>query len=110
MRKKLILGGLLVVFAASCTSAWLMGSWVGGYRERHQRFLDEQNLIAPFLADDPAYAQVTIVESTGPGGGILMFGSVRTKVALERLKAELVRVFGEPRANQLISWANFKVQ
>jgi hypothetical protein len=37
------------------------------YREWHQRYLDERDLLAPVLASDPAFADIIIVEETGPG-------------------------------------------
>lgn len=106
MRKVGIIGGLLVAFCL----AWLAGHWTGGYRERHRRYLHERELITPVLASDPDFENVQVIEETGPGGGILLFGTVRSQVARDRLKAELVRLFGEPRAKYLMEWDGLSVQ
>jgi hypothetical protein len=51
----------------SWAGVWLAGNWAGMYREWHQRYLDERDLLAPVLASDPAFADIIIVEETGPG-------------------------------------------
>src|SRR5262245_59820766 len=110
MRRVIIIVGLLVFLTLSWTSGWVIGLSTGGYRERHQRFLDEQGLLAPILASDSAFENVRVIEETGPGGGIQVFGTVKSAAALERLRAELMRVFGEPRARALLEWASLTVR
>jgi hypothetical protein len=100
MRKVAIIGGLLLAFFLT----WVAGHWTGGYQERHQHYLDERKLIDPILANDADFDGVRIMEETGPGGGILLYGNVKSLAARDRLKAELVRVFGEQRAKVLIEW------
>lgn len=105
MRRPFVLAVVLLgCMAVSGAIGWLSGHWMGEHRERQLHFERERDLIAPFLASDAAYEQVQIVPETGPGGGVLMFGTVKTQAALDRLRAELVRLFGEPRAKDLISW------
>ena len=93
----------------SLACVWFAGWWTGAYQERHQRYLDEYHLLAPVLANDPAFADIKILEGTGPGGGIYLSGSVKGSAAVDRLKAELVRLFGEPRAKELLSGGFFLV-
>jgi hypothetical protein len=97
----------LVFLVVSLMCVWFAGAHTGGYRERHKRYLDEHDLVAPVLASDPAFADIRIGEETGPGGGIFLVGKVKVGPALDRLKAELVRLFGEPRAKDLLSGGYF---
>src|SRR5690242_15979124 len=105
MRKVAVIGGLLLAFFLT----WVAGHSSGGYQERHQRYLNERKLIDPILANDPDLEKVKVIEETGPGGGILMFGSPKSQQARDRLKAELVRLFGEPRAKYLMEWDGLTV-
>jgi hypothetical protein len=102
MRKVAVFGGLWVGLALSCVGGYVVGSWFGHHEERHLRFVHERDLITPVLAGDPAFENVSVLEETGPGGGIILIGTVKTRTALDRLRAELVRSFGEPRANTLL--------
>lgn len=97
----------IVFLLVSLTCAWFAGEWTGGYRERHQRYLNERDLLAPVLANDPAFADIKILEATGPGGGIYLIGSVKVGAPFERLKAELMKLFGEPRAKELLNGPYF---
>jgi hypothetical protein len=102
MRKKLLILGLIVVLILSWPCFWLAGHWTGGYQERHQRFIEERDMVTPFLASDPAFQEVLVLEETGPGGGIFIWGMVKTRAAMEKLQKEVKRLFGEPRGDKLL--------
>jgi hypothetical protein len=99
----IILGIISVPLGLTCVG--LVCAHIAVTREHNQRYLHERNLLAPVLASDPAFADVKIEMDT-LHGGIYLVGSVKVS-ALDRFRAELVRLFGEPRAKVLLSGGFF---
>ena len=98
MRKTLRIGGVF----AGVVVAGLVTLYIGEVRERHQRCDREREIIAPVLSADPAFGRIEMVDDTAPGSGLLLLGPVATSEDRARLRAEVVRKFGEPRADAIL--------
>lgn len=100
-QRRVSIGWLLACLLILCGCTWVIAGHAGEVRERHRRCERERELIAPVLAD-PAFARLEVLDDTAPGGGILLLGPVKTRADLTRLRAEIVRPFGEPRADTVL--------
>src|SRR5262249_571078 len=74
----------------------LVGGLASTRQTYHQRFLEEQEAVAPILAADPAFANVTLIERSS--GGITLGGPVLTHADFAGLRAQVARELGEPRS------------
>ena len=95
--------GLVVVgWLLSCTLCFGCGLAYGllrGTGEAYgRRYDEERDRVVPVLSADPAFARVAL----GPrsDGGISLSGEVPSQADLDRLRAQVARQVGEPRARE----------
>ncbi|HVK17472.1 MAG TPA: hypothetical protein VM533_11020 [Fimbriiglobus sp.] len=101
MRLALIVFGALFAVCAAFYAGWGAGKWYGVHHEFERRFEEERQLASPVLATDPAFRRLLPVNF--PVLGFCLDGPVPTKADHDRLRAEMVRLFGEPRIEHVLS-------
>lgn len=100
------IGISLLLIVAVFLIGLAIGFVVGEHRVYHRTFLEEQKLVFPIVNRRPEFDEVIIDEYSG--GGIYMRGWVKSVNDEKALHAELVRVFGEARAHQLMEHVDVK--
>lgn len=95
MRLILVMIGLVVGLFAGFYFGWEFGQYQEAHREFEQRYRDDRERIDPVLAANPAFRRLTM--SNFPVAGICLGGPVATREDYNRLRAEMVRIFGESR-------------
>ncbi len=73
--------------------AWGLGFLQGGAQIDRARTAEERELLAPVLAADPAFKDVTLEKNSS--GGVYLSGSVPTAADSDRLRALVVKQIGE---------------
>ena len=68
-------------------------------QESERRYEQERELVAPVLAADPAFGRIMTVDF--PVAGICLSGPVETRDDYNRLRAAMIRLFGEPRVGHV---------
>src|SRR5690349_20428313 len=101
MRRALPIAALWVSLGVSCVGGAGVGILLGVRNAYHRQFLEEQRLVEPILASDPAFARVEIHEYSA--GGIWLGGKVKSRSDLERLEAAVTRQIGESRAKLAVT-------
>ncbi|QDV38491.1 hypothetical protein [Tautonia plasticadhaerens] len=91
---------LLGALAVSFGIGWAVGGLQGETNAYHRRFLDDRALLKPILAADPAFSGVEIEELSI--GAASLSGEVDSAEDLDRLRAEVIRVFGESRVEEIM--------
>lgn len=86
---------LIGVFACGVGLGLVIGEG-NGYK---RRFAEEKEIVNRLLDSDRAFGSVTIEMSSS--GGVWLSGSVHSADELDRLRVELVRMFGERRATEI---------
>jgi hypothetical protein len=84
----LTLAGLVVL---------VVGAILGEGGAYHRRFLEEQQVVAPVLASDPAFAGVEILRYSN-GTGVYLMGDVESAEDLERLRKAVTEALVEAKA------------
>ena len=93
--------GTLIGVCAAFYVGWHVGRWSGVHHEFERRFEKERHLASPVLAADPAYQRLVPVNF--PVLGFCLGGPVPTKADHDRLRTEMVRLFGEPRIEHILA-------
>jgi hypothetical protein len=100
--QKIVLRSLLlivvgfIVFTAGTYAIFYRAVW-----KSERRFRDDAEQLAPFLNADPAYGQLIPVNF--PVLGYSLSGPVETQDDIDRLRLEVVRVFGDERAPHIMA-------
>lgn len=92
-----IIGGILTTVVV-VVGAYVLGGIRGTREIYHRQYQEERKIVVPMLAANPAFANVTVEEYSG--GGISLYGQVKSSAELEKLKAEVTRLIGELRVKQ----------
>jgi hypothetical protein len=85
-----------VVFTTGAYAIVYLAVW-----KSEQRFRNDAEQLAQFLNADPAYRELIAVNF--PSLGYSLSGPVETQANLDRLRQEVVRVFGEERAPHIMA-------
>jgi hypothetical protein len=100
MRKRFFFGGMLFGLTLGCVVGFGVG-WLRRSGEvMRERYEEERKVVAPVLASDPAFGRIAIEPKSD--GGIVIMGAVKSPEDKQRLRGELVRCFGESRAQILL--------
>jgi hypothetical protein len=100
-RLLLIAGGLVLL--GSCWGCGLVTGLLFGEAGAYQRrYEEERKQVEPVLESDPAFAGVELLGQSG--GTLVLGGRVKSEADRDRLRAALVRVLGEKRADEA-TWA-----
>ncbi len=100
MRLLLVVVAVVFGIGAGFAVGWQLGQYYAVHREFEQRYAAERSLVAPVLAADPAFRQITTVNF--PVAGICLGGPLETRDDYERLRAAMLRLFGEPRIGHVM--------
>jgi hypothetical protein len=92
--------GLLLLLLIVAGMAFGLGAIVAERGTYHRRYLEEKKLIAPVLAQDPAFVGIELRERSN--GGVSITGRVPTREDKERLHAALLKAVGEVRAKEIL--------
>ena len=94
---------MVLVGMAVLAFGFSVGYWVGGLRPGrnayHNRFIEEQSLIAPILANDPAFARVKLDEEYT--GHAHLSGEINSGDDYARLLNALRKAVGEKRTRDM---------
>jgi hypothetical protein len=101
MRLALIVYGALIGVCAAFYAGCEAGKWYRAHHQFERRFEKERQLASPVLAADPAFRRLLPVNF--PVLGFCLGGPVPTKADHDRLRAEMVRLFGEPRIDHRLA-------
>src|SRR4051794_28793439 len=95
---KAVLGCLVVLLGSAMMlgAGLLVGRFRAEERAKVNRFGEEQKVISTALAEDRAWSKVYIEMYTADGSACLR-GEVKSKDDKERLRARMVKLFGEAR-------------
>ena len=96
-----VLIGIVIGFSVGICVSFSMGGHLGALRAFERRYAEECELVAPVLASDPAYRKIVTVNF--PVRGICLSGPLETQAEFDRLRAEMLRVLGEPRIGHVMS-------
>jgi hypothetical protein len=100
VRQALVVLAFVVGLCTAFRIGWEFGQLAEAHREFERRYAEEQKLVAPVLAADPAFRRIVTVNF--PVAGICLAGYVETRDDYNRLRAEIVRLFGEPRIGHVM--------
>jgi len=92
--------GTVVGAAAGLYFGWQLGQFYAVHRESERRYEADCALAAPVLAADPGFHQV--VTFNFPVAGFCLGGPVPTQDDYDRLRAAMLRLFGEPRIGHVM--------
>jgi hypothetical protein len=95
VRRFIFILGALVALGFCFLCGLVIGLVAGNSEAYHRRYLEERAVIAPIVADDPAFARVSVEELSS--GGIYLVGEVSTPEDLERLRGRVEQAIGELR-------------
>lgn len=101
MRKFLLRWLFLMVVGFLVFTAGAYGIVYRAIWKSEQRFRNDAEQLVPFLNADPAYRRLIAVNF--PSLGYSLSGPVETQADFDRLRLEVVRVFGEERAPHIMS-------
>lgn len=101
MRRVLLLMIFLVAVSLAGFAGWVGGGFVTARGEADRRYAEDLNLAAPVLAANPAFQRLMPVDF--PVNGFCLSGPVATQTDYDRLRAEMIRLFGEPRAGHVLA-------
>lgn len=82
------------------TAGFGVGLFYAELRAYQRQREEEQALIDPILATDPAFAEVK--SSPRSSGGIDLWGTVPTQADHDRRRERVIRAVGESRANEIV--------
>jgi hypothetical protein len=99
-RAILLIIGVLPILVCSGGVSYILGLFHGEHDAYHLHYLEEQQVLAPVLAGDPAFAGERIVER--PEGGAYLFGQVPTQADADRLRAAVADALGDARAKSTV--------
>src|SRR5690349_2774453 len=85
-----------IVFTAGAYGFFYMAVW-----KSEHRFRNDAEQLAPFLNADHAYRELIAVKF--PSLGYSLSGPVETEAAFDRLRQEVVQVFGEERVPHIMA-------
>ena len=84
-------------------SCFCIGLFLGDLRgeggANYRRYVEERTVVHAEIAGDPAFAGVRIERLSS--GGAYLSGEIATQADLQRLRAAIARVLGEPRAEKM---------
>jgi hypothetical protein len=100
MRQTLIVAVFVIGLCAAFKVGWEAGQFAAVHREFERRYEAERELVAPVLAADPAFRRLVTVNF--PVAGICLAGPVDNWSDYNRLRAEMLRLFGEPRIGHVM--------
>jgi hypothetical protein len=92
-----IAGGVFLLMGVS----FAVGLGLGERNQYSAQYWRERQLVEPVLTSDPAFSEIRIKEQSN--GGIYLSGAVRSEADLARLRKEISRLVGEPRAEEIMS-------
>jgi hypothetical protein len=108
-RGLLLASGLLVGMAVSCAGGCALGTGLGDMWEKHRRFAEQREAVAPVLASDPGFKDAHVDDGHSGTGRMLICGHVRTQSDLDRLQDRLVRALGEVGAKYAVRGVHVEV-
>lgn len=91
---------VVVGTVAGFCAGWQFGQYYAAHREFERRYEEERQRVAPVLAADPAFRRLITVNF--PVAGICLAGPVESQEDYDRLRAVMVRLFGEPRVGHVM--------
>jgi hypothetical protein len=100
VRQALVALAFVVGLCTAFQVGWEAGQYAQAHREFERRYAEDRKLVAPVLAADPAFQRIVTVNF--PVAGICLDGPVETRDDYDRLRAEMVRLFGEPRIGHVM--------
>jgi hypothetical protein len=100
MRPIVILAAVVIGLGAAFRVGYDYGQCVAVHREFERQYDRERELVAPVLAADPAFGRLITVNF--PVAGICLGGPVATRDDYNRLRSEVLRLFGEPRVGHVM--------
>lgn len=100
-RRTLLVAGTLLLLIFCSLVAFVLGALLESRNLYHNRYLEEQAILAPVMDKDPAFASIDINERSN--GGVYLHGKVPTPHDLERLRIAVTHAVGEPRAKSLVA-------
>jgi hypothetical protein len=93
--------GTLIGLGAGFYIGWEAGHFVTVQRLHNQQYERDAALVYPLLSGDPAFHRLGPLNY--PVGGFCLVGTVPTQADHDRLRAELVRLLGEPRMAHVLN-------
>ncbi len=75
--------------------------YIRAIREAERRFVADTELAAPVLASDPAFKWIGPTDF--PVLGFCLSGPVPTRADYDRLRSEMLRLFGEARVDHVMN-------
>ena len=100
MRQARLLALVLVAVCIAGLAGWLGGACAQARREAERRYAEDLELAAPALTH-PAFKRLIPVDF--PVRGFCLSGPVVTQADYDRLRAAMVRLFGEPRVEHVLA-------
>lgn len=97
-----------VCLVMSCGVGVVVGLLMGEGRSYHRQFLEEQELCAPIIAADPAFARISIHKRSN--GGVYLLGEVTSNEEFERLNQQMSNALGENRGRSVMYAVTVKNQ
>jgi hypothetical protein len=101
VRLTLIVCGALIGLCITFYIGWSIGRWYGVHHEFERQFEEDRQLASPVLAIDPVFQRIMPVNF--PVRGFCLSGPVPTQADHDRLRVEMVRLFGEPRIEHVLA-------
>jgi hypothetical protein len=100
VRQTLIISGVLCSVLFAFGAGWFFGGFTQAQREVQRRYQHDCELARPLLAE-PAFQR--LVPFDFPVNGFCLGGPLATQADYERLRAEVTRLFGEPRVGHILA-------
>ena len=92
---------LLIGLAAGGAVGWFAGRFSAVIKAADEQYDRDTALAWPVISRDPAFRELGALHY--PVGGFCLAGSVPTQADYDRLRAEMVRLFGEPRVGHILN-------
>jgi hypothetical protein len=92
---------ILVGLAIGGSVGWFAGRFVTVLKVADEQYDRDTALAWPVLSGDPAFRHLGPLNY--PVGGFCLAGSVPTEADYDRLRAEMIRLFGEPRVDHILN-------
>jgi hypothetical protein len=102
-RMVLVTGSLFPLgffLVAGALIGMIIGTLLGQGSLYYRRYLEEQEILSPILASDPAFSGVEINERSD--GGVYLTGDLPTPPDLARLRERIIRAVGETRSKDVM--------
>ncbi|HEY1377868.1 MAG TPA: DUF2961 domain-containing protein [Gemmataceae bacterium] len=100
MRAAIIICALVIGPIAGIVVGEKYGHYAGAVSEFERRYEEDRKLIEPVLTTDPAFQQVTTLNF--PVAGTCLQGPIKSRAAYNRLRGEMIRLFGESRIGHMM--------